>query len=98
MDMVFTRTQIDLSTKATGKTTKCRALGYMNGRMVESTKASGSKIICMEKDLIPGLMEGHTKDHLKTIRGMGSAHSDFLTAEFTRECGLKESSMEKVAS
>ena len=55
--------------------------------MAESMKAIGKKIICMEREYIPGLMEGSTKGTMKMIKSMDMGFTNGQTEEDMRGIG-----------
>jgi len=98
MDMAFTNGPMEVSSKAIGKRTKLQAMEYTPGKTVGFTKATGNKIICMDKDITSGPMVVNMKDSILTIKKKAMEFIPTPTEGVTKECGRMENSMEKVCS
>lgn len=61
-------------------------------------KESGSKIICMAKVFISGLMVDHTKVIMRMMNNMDTAFTRFLMDAVIRACGKMVSSTVKASS
>ena len=98
MDMAFIYGLMEVNSKVIGKRTKLQVMEYTLGKTDESTKATGNKIICMDKDITNGRMVGNTKDSILTIKKKATECTPTQMEGVTKECGRMASSMEKVCS
>lgn len=70
----------------------------INGLMVESTRASGKTIRCMEQASLPGGTDGDILVNMRKIKSQDPVYSSGQMAEDTKVIGKKENSMVKVFS
>ena len=98
MDTEFISGLMVVNSKVTGKRIKLQVTEYTLGKTVESTKATGNKIICMDKDITSGQMVVNMKDSILTIKKKAMEFIPTPMEGVTKECGRMENSMEKVCS
>ena len=89
---------MEVNSKETGKRTRSPAMEYTLGKMAGYTKATGNKIICMDRVITSGLMAENMKDNITMTKRMATVFIRIPMAAATKECGRMESSTVKVYS
>lgn len=85
----------EASLREIGRRTRLRDMVFTIGRMEESMKGIGIKIICMDRDCISGLMADNMKDLMSMIRRRDMVFTSILMADATKANGKTESNMER---
>ena len=64
MDLVYIHGLMAVNLKEIGNLIRLQDMEYTTGKMEEFIMATGRKIICMDKDIINGQMEGNMKEDI----------------------------------
>ena len=87
---------MEANSKVLGKKIKSLVMVFTIGKMVESMKAIGYKIICMVKVIINGLMEENTMDHMLMIKKRAMEFIIIQMEDVTKVNGKQVSNMVRV--
>ena len=96
--MEFISGPMEVSLKEIGKKTKSLGMVFTIGKMEEFTRATGNKIICMDKVCTSGLTEDNMKVNTLTTRKRAMEFTNIPMVAVIKDNGNMANNTERVLS
>ena len=95
MDMACINGRTEVGIKVSGRQIRWRGTACINRKMVQHMMAIGAKAACRGKAYTKLQTGAHMTAGMQTIRRKDMVYKLILTAQFIKDNGIKEESMEK---